>query len=130
MAGSTKIQDRTIPAKNKVYSDYRSRSRRRGIPFSLTFEQFTALAEQECHYCPDSHTNTATTTAGACWRYNGLDRKDNDKGYEPGNVVPCCWPCNLLKGEMPYDQFMRQISRIHKKQEQFHRHYTVVFCLY
>jgi 5-methylcytosine-specific restriction endonuclease McrA len=27
-----------------------------------------------------------------------IDRKDNAKGYEPDNVVACCFNCNRIKG--------------------------------
>lgn len=29
----------------------------------------------------------------------GLDRIDNSKGYEPGNVVSCCNVCNTIKNK-------------------------------
>lgn len=38
--------------------------------------------------------------------YNGVDRKDNAKGYVTGNCLPCCWPCNYAKGSRyTYEQF-------------------------
>lgn len=37
----------------------------------------------------------------------GLDRKDCKIGYVPGNVVPCCTRCNLVKrNEFSYEEFM------------------------
>ena len=29
-----------------------------------------------------------------------MDRKDNNKGYEKDNVVPCCWRCNNGRGNL------------------------------
>lgn len=43
---------------------------------------------------------------------NGIDRVDNTRGYEKGNVVPCCGTCNLLKGARTVDEFLAQIFAI------------------
>jgi hypothetical protein len=51
----------------------------------------------ECHYCHGPLPTTGT----------GLDRKDNSRGYEVDNVVPCCMRCNRLKlNEFTYEEFM------------------------
>ena len=44
--------------------------------------------------------------------YTGIDRMDNDLGYTTENTVPCCTTCNMLKGTMPYDDFMAWIARL------------------
>ena len=44
--------------------------------------------------------------------YNGIDRKDNNLGYTPKNVVPCCSVCNFAKKNMPFDAFMAWIARL------------------
>jgi hypothetical protein len=49
---------------------------------------------------------------------NGLDRIQNDKGYTVPNVVPCCSPCNMMKGCMTIEHFKAQVQNIftHLKQ--------------
>ena len=73
-----------------------------------TFEQFIELSQKPCHYCnspPQSKSNQFT--------YNGLDRIDPYKDHSVGNVVPCCGPCNMMKGRMGYDAFLKHVSKIH-----------------
>jgi 5-methylcytosine-specific restriction endonuclease McrA len=47
------------------------------------------ISDNECHYClgPLSPTGHA------------LDRRDSGHGHEASNVVPCCCPCNSIKGK-------------------------------
>ena len=58
-----------------------------GREFNLTLAEYSALAVMPCHYC-----------RGTLPQYgSGLDRADNDQGYTPENVVPCCSVCNRVK---------------------------------
>lgn len=43
---------------------------------------------------------------------NGLDRVDNSIGYIESNVVPCCYICNKMKGELPVEDFLRHLNNI------------------
>lgn len=72
----------------------------RGHNCDLTFKQFCSLVEgTDCHYCGGQ----LPALSG-----HGLDRKDNSKGYEVGNVVPCCTRCNLTKGDrFTYREFVK-----------------------
>lgn len=38
----------------------------------------------------------------------GLDRYDNEIGYEETNVVSCCFDCNSAKRTMHGDDYLRQ----------------------
>lgn len=58
--------------------------------WALTEEQWRALIEQPCHYCELPND----VEAGV-----GLDRLDNSRGYEQGNVVSCCTACNVTRGD-------------------------------
>ena len=60
---------------------YRERASARRISWTLTLDQYVALqAAGACTYC-----GGALPTNGS-----GLDRIDNHRGYEVGNVVPSC----------------------------------------
>ena len=37
---------------------------------------------------------------------------DNSKGYIKGNMVPCCWECNHLKGTRSHDEFVERVRKI------------------
>lgn len=54
-----------------------------------------------CHYCGETD-----------WRKLGCDRINNTLPHTPENVVPCCGKCNVKKGTMKYDEFMRMIGKI------------------
>lgn len=66
----------------------RTEAHRRGIEFSLTEDDIVALITRPCHYC-----GKWLDQAGG-W----LDRKDNKVGYHVNNVLPCCGPCNQIRG--------------------------------
>lgn len=64
-------------------------ARVRGIGFALSRDEFTSLLNHKCVYCgADRGGHTGS----------GLDRIDNSQGYTMGNVVPCCGPCNRIRG--------------------------------
>jgi hypothetical protein len=44
--------------------------------------------------------------------YNGLDRKNSQKGYTIRNVVPCCGVCNHAKHTMNYKDFIAWLDRV------------------
>jgi hypothetical protein len=58
--------------------------------WTLSEEQYSIVAIQRCHYC-----NRLSATTGS-----GLDRIDNNRGYELGNVLPCCGECNRLRSNV------------------------------
>ena len=76
----------------------RSNAKHRNLNFSLPFDLYESqLWGKPCHYC------------GCEIEVTGLDRKDNDKGYTPDNVVPSCWDCNSKKKTKPYEQYLAEV---------------------
>lgn len=73
---------------NRIYTMYRSVSKRKRRAFELTKSQVTQLVKSPCDYCGESLD------------YNGIDRVDNKKGYTLSNVVPCCSKCNYAKRDL------------------------------
>ena len=64
---------------------------------SITLRDYVAIAETEppCHYC---HVPLIWSKFNLQKGQNhNIDRKNNDLGYVPGNLVPCCGPCNKGK---------------------------------
>ena len=46
--------------------------------------------------------------------YNGIDRKNNGKGYTEDNIVSCCKQCNFAKRNMSYKEFKFWINKLVK----------------
>jgi hypothetical protein len=63
------------------------------------------MIKGHCSYCGSEPRNVAKAFNGD-FGYNGLDRIDNTKGYEPGNVVTCCFICNNAKRTLSVAEFM------------------------
>lgn len=70
------------------YHVTKSNAKKRGIKWSLSFEEFELVrASGVCSYCKSDLPEVC----------GGLDRMDSSKGYHINNVVPCCKDCNTLK---------------------------------
>ena len=85
---------------NGLYYDYIRNAKKRKKDFQLTKEQFKELTSQNCHYC--NKVPSKIYYKEGCngeYIYNGIDRKDNSKGYIIENSLPCCYACNTIKGE-------------------------------
>jgi len=74
---------------------------KRGVAFDLSKGEAETLFSKNCHYCD------ATADPK-----NGIDRVDNTLGYTPTNTVPCCSVCNMMKGQMDVEDFLRQVQLI------------------
>lgn len=99
-------------AEREVYLRYKRRGRSGGKGFSLTFESFLELTQQECAYCLKPPFRIKTHRDGDTFIYNGVDRIDSSRGYHLGNVQPCCRPCNVMKSDLTEDQFREHILRL------------------
>lgn len=69
-------------------------------PFTITFDEYVAIVGKHCTYCNLSLQNETGS---------GIDRIDNDKGYETGNCNSCCGSCNRRRSKsMDADEFLKQ----------------------
>lgn len=75
------------------FSFTKSSAKQRGLNFTLLEDQYITLINSPCHYC-DNQLDSPTNSSGI-----GLDRLDNDRGYEVDNVVPCCVICNRVRNK-------------------------------
>jgi hypothetical protein len=93
------------------YNKKKSYAKQSGIPFTLTYEYFKGLFEQQDgkdgytgeQLCFDFGHGRSGATAS-------LDRIDNDGGYTPDNVVFCSLAINGKKSDKPVDQFIAQLK--------------------
>ncbi len=86
-------------AASSMWSDCKANARAKGRKFTLTRGQVRDLIERSCSYCGEPAPS-------------GIDRVDNDRGYEPGNVASCCFPCNHWKKTMSAVMFIQRATKI------------------
>jgi hypothetical protein len=105
----------TVPPEVAAYSrtirNYKRNAKTRGHEWNLTREAAVALMTSPCVYCGSKPANTVTTDRMKM-PYQGIDRFDNNVGYQTDNVVPCCWICQRMKTDNSPEVFLGQIKRI------------------
>lgn len=102
-------------ALNRIYKMYIRNATIRNLSFSLKLNEFKNLIEKNCFYCniePFVKTNFPKCNGQII--YNGIDRKDNQKGYELDNCLPCCKFCNYMKNNINYKDFLEKIEKIYE----------------
>jgi uncharacterized UPF0160 family protein len=105
-------QERFLKTK---FSTYKSGAKSRGLDFTFTFKVFKYFVERDCYYCGQPPIES-TVNKGKSYKYtgkaNGIDRKDNGKGYSFLNCVTCCTTCNMMKKDLPHDDFVEQCHKV------------------
>lgn len=112
-----KYDDKTLSAQHDLFSQYKYNAKSRDRIFNLTFEQFINLTKQNCYYC-NQEPIAIWISSKKCkipskYIYNGVDRLNNDIGYEIYNCVACCSKCNQMKWKLNEDIFIKQINSIY-----------------
>lgn len=119
--GTKRKSVKSLPRQNSanqrdLYTKYRAAGMRRGYRWELSFDEFIEVTQMDCHYCGEpprqEHIGALGATDGNPYRYNGVDRADNSKGYEVGNVVPCCGVCNRAKRDRDIGEFVEWVLRV------------------
>lgn len=104
-------------AKHHLFLCYKNRAKKHKREFLLEEVQFNNLISMDCHYCGiEPIQNYKLKGMNGYCIYNGLDRKDNKKGYIIDNVVPCCKTCNKAKRTLSYEEFINWITRLTNNQ--------------
>jgi hypothetical protein len=89
-----------------VYKSYLYNSNLTKRPFTISLDYFKKFWGKPCRYCDDDNG------------HNGVDRIDNKKGYENGNIVSCCTDCNFAKGHrFTPEQFINLCKKVSKNNE-------------
>lgn len=98
-----KIRERTNKHRhtlNGQYHEYKKSAKRRGLSFNLCELDCLPYFNTSCYYCNN-------TIKGI-----GMDRVDNNIGYELTNLVPCCYRCNMMKHTSSQFEFLDHIQQI------------------
>lgn len=96
----------------QVYNGYKGNARHGNKEFLLSKDDALKLFKSNCFYCnnPPSIIRKHKKYNGE-FVYNGIDRKDNNKGYIIDNCVSCCKFCNFTKGTTPFGDFIKWIRK-------------------
>jgi len=100
---------------------YKKTARKRGHSWTLTDDQAKRLMTSACWYA-NPHETCSVNSAQASQRLdtvtlNGIDRVNNDVGYVPDNVVPCCKKHNRDKSSLTKEQIYRFSYRMQKHEK-------------
>lgn len=113
-AGQNQIRLNACEASfNLLLHNYKKGAKRRNLEWSLSNDQFKSLTKGYCYYCnikPEQFIKRNDLNGG--YIHNGIDRLDNNLGYNTINCVPCCGMCNWIKGKYNHDIFIKHILKI------------------
>ena len=106
-----------VALQNATIRSMKRGAEKRGHEWALSDEYVVGLMRENCHYCgaPPGNVRCDPSYKGATgreFRYSGLDRVGNDRGYVPENVVPCCVRCNYAKGDMSLEEWRNHMRKV------------------
>ncbi len=107
------LQRRSRKAAQRIYATYKRSARLRNLEWNLTKEDFYRLIISPCHYT-GLPPNKALATESGIFYWNGIDRKDNQRGYTIDNCVPCCSFANFAKRDKSYEDFILWLDQLAK----------------
>lgn len=104
---------------NSLIIGYIRSAEKRNYSFEITESEFRNMTKQNCFYCGcEPHKEfkaSGSNKFNGNYVYNGVDRKDNSKGYTRDNCVPCCWECNNMKKGKSKEEFINHCKSIAKE---------------
>jgi len=112
--------DRNFAIIKNLHNSHIKRKKDKGFKNTLPLSVFELLIFKNCFYCdsPPSQFiydrySKNKIISDKFIIVNGIDRIDSNKGYEEGNVRPCCKHCNTAKNTLSENQFKDLISKIY-----------------
>lgn len=88
--------------REKNYLIYKRSADNKNLEFSISYREYVIIVDEPCHYCGIIQDKG----------FNGIDRKDQTKGYVLDNCVSCCKLCNYMKGSTSDDVFIKRVEHI------------------
>ena len=72
---------------------------------------------KKCEYCdiPEEHIHQVNDAWNGRTNRLEIDRKDNNSGYNPGNVVLACRRCNVIRSDYFSYEEMKEIGQLFVK---------------
>jgi len=102
------------PEKTLLANDYKKNSRQlqynvysrnsefKKLEFTISYDDYISIVGKVCYYCGTLQERG----------FNGIDRKDQTKGYILDNCVSCCKMCNYMKGSTSDEVFIKRVEHI------------------
>ena len=116
MIPNNRYEDRELAILNMSYIDLKKRNGNLDFYQIIPFEEFKKISFENCFYCglePNKKIiDQNKKDSGEFIIINGIDRIDSNRGYECGNVRPCCKNCNFAKNSLTEEEFANLICRI------------------
>ena len=109
--GCSRRKPKDEVACNALLARYRCMAKSRDYKWMLTKDEFKILTKQNCFYCGRLPEQVCRHSNYNVYIYNGIDRKDNSKGYIPDNVVSCCKRCNRAKDDRSPEEYTAWLRR-------------------
>ena len=107
-----------LPTTCVRFTEYKRRASKKELSFEITKQDFDDICSQSCEYCGRESKDG---------NINGIDRKDNDIGYQGNNCIACCYQCNISKRDIPYDVYISKCILVASKE---HNIPDMPRCLY
>ena len=112
--------------RKQVFKAYLRAAKNRDLSFLLSEDDFFVISQKDCYFCGRGPSNKmhlkwssgprkGEPRVGKEFTYNGVDRLDNNVGYESHNCVPCCVDCNRAKRDLTVQEFFDLISRVFRR---------------
>lgn len=107
------FDDISLSAKRSLMTQYKINATKRKMEFNLNENEFITLTSDNCYYCGIQPLQRIKNNK-SIYIYNGIDRIDNQIGYNISNTVTCCKQCNYAKRNMSSSDFYNWIQKIYK----------------
>lgn len=86
-----------------IYKWYIHSAKRRGKEFNLSEQEFNNIVKRRCYLCGKKSRGN---------HKNGVDRVDNEKGYDVDNCKSCRCYCNMMKKDMDHERFLNKCEQV------------------
>ena len=101
----------------RLYQMTRYQQKQRNKGLQLTMDEFIQIWKEQYDKfgmkCPYSGIEmTFKKGSGKMFTNISVDRYDNDKPYQDGNIVFCCMVINRMKQELPIETFWDICKRV------------------
>ncbi len=97
---------------NLLYGECKRGAKSRKILFNLTKKEHYDIITKPCSYCGQKPILKENHSVGIPFPHLGIDRIDNNEGYEIFNCTSCCTTCNKMKLNLSLEDFTNHIMKI------------------